>query len=36
MPDIPLNASFAPELVEFWGKKYQEVKDEIEQLKVML
>ncbi|KAF9464605.1 hypothetical protein BDZ94DRAFT_1307841 [Collybia nuda] len=33
MPDIPLDVSFAPELVEFWGKRYKEVKDEIEQLK---
>jgi hypothetical protein len=34
MAHIPLDASFGPELVEFWGKKYKDVKEEIELLKV--
>ena len=34
MPVIPIDASLAPEVVEFWGKRYREVKEELEELKV--
>jgi hypothetical protein len=34
MPEISLDASFAPELVEFWGLRYKEIKEELEIMKV--
>ena len=34
MPVIPIDACLAPEVVEFWGKRYREVKEELEELKV--
>lgn len=34
MSKLALDASLAPELVEFWGYRYQEVKDELDKLKV--
>ncbi|KAI4518146.1 hypothetical protein K525DRAFT_259923 [Schizophyllum commune Loenen D] len=33
MPVIPIDVSLAPEVVEFWGKRYREVKEELEELK---
>ncbi|KAL1742615.1 hypothetical protein HDZ31DRAFT_84007 [Schizophyllum fasciatum] len=33
MPAIPIDASLAPEVVEFWGRRYREVKEELEELK---
>lgn len=34
MPNMSLDSELAPELVEFWGRKYQFVKEELEKLKV--
>lgn len=34
MSIIPVDASIAPELIEFWAKKYKETKDELDTLKV--
>lgn len=33
MPSIPIDATLAPEIVEFWGRRYREVKEELEELK---
>lgn len=32
--EISLDSALAPELVEFWGFKYKETKEELEKLKV--
>jgi hypothetical protein len=31
---ISVDASYAQELVEFWTKKYEQVKEELDQIKV--
>lgn len=33
---IPIDASLAPELVEFWAKKYKETKEELDDLKTLV
>ena len=34
MPAISLDTAYAPELVEFWGQKYKDLKEEYDKLKV--
>jgi len=34
MTAITLDATYAPELAEFWCQKYKETKEELEKLKV--
>jgi hypothetical protein len=36
MPSISLDSAYAPEVLEFWGRKYQETKEELEKLKVYI